>query len=115
LVGGVGGWFIYRGISRIFPDLRGRLLGAAFAAWCTTVLAAVACAAQLAISGTVPWSLAFATMANVHMVIGIGEALITAMVLASIAAVPPDIVAACSEPAPSRIGEVLSYVLLLSF
>jgi cobalt/nickel transport system permease protein len=114
LVGGVGGWFIYRGISRILPGLRGRLLGAAFAAWCTTVLAAVACAAQLAISGTVPWSLAFATMANVHMVIGIGEALITAMVLASIAAVRPEIVDACSEPAPARTGELLIYGLLLS-
>ena len=57
------------------------LLAAAFAGWCSTVLASVACAGGLAASHTVRWSIALPTMAGVHMLIGIGEGLITALVL----------------------------------
>ena len=46
LIGTVVGWVIYRAISRVCSGLRGQLLAAAFAAWCTVVLAAVACAAE---------------------------------------------------------------------
>ena len=64
---------------------RSRLLATAFAAWCSTVVASIACAGQLAWSGTVDWGIAFPAMANVHMLIGIGEALITTFVVAALA------------------------------
>jgi cobalt/nickel transport system permease protein len=71
--------------------VRAALLGAAFAAWCSTLLAAVLAAAELALSGTTPWGLVFPAMAGVHMLIGAGEAAITALVLASVAATRPDL------------------------
>ncbi len=85
LVGAVGGWIIYHLLTRLFSGLRGRLLAAAVAAWCTTVLAAVCCAAELSFSGTVKWSVVLPAMAYVHMLIGIGEAVITVLVLTVIA------------------------------
>jgi len=89
VVGGAGGWTIYHAVSRVVKGLFGRVLAAAFAAWCSTVLAAVLCAGELATSGTVRWSVALPAMAGVHMLIGVGEGLITALVLAAIARTRP--------------------------
>jgi cobalt/nickel transport system permease protein len=88
----VAGWAIYAGVRRLTGGgVRAALLGAAFAAWCSTLLAAVLAAAELALSGTTPWGLVFPAMAGVHMLIGAGEAAITALVLASVAATRPDL------------------------
>ena len=54
-------------------------------------VAAVLASVELALSGTVPWGLVFPAMAGVHMLIGIGEAAITALVLASVARTRPDL------------------------
>jgi cobalt/nickel transport system permease protein len=99
LIGGVGGWLIYRLLTRFFPGLFGRLLAASFAAWFSTVIAAIACAGELAAAGKVPWNLAFPAMAGVHMLIGLGEALITALVLAAIAPIRPELLGLPIKPA----------------
>lgn len=91
LIGGVGGWGIYHLLSRAVKGLFGRVLAAMFAAWASTVLASIACAGELAASGTVGWSVALPAMAGTHMLIGIGEGVITAMVLVSIAKVRPEL------------------------
>ena len=128
LVGGVGGWTLYHLLTRIFPGLFGRILGATFAAWASTVLASIACAGQLAASGTVTWSLAFPTMAGIHALIGIGEGLITALILAAIARTRPDLLGLTSEsapatsttppnpttPAPQPYASLLAYGLLIT-
>jgi len=49
----------------------------------------VFCAGELAWSGTAPWNTAFPAMAIIHMLIGIGEALITALVIAAISKTRP--------------------------
>ena len=102
IVNSVAGYGIYRAVRRLFGGLRGLVLAAAFAAWCATVLAAVCCTGQLASSGTVAWAVAFPAMANVHMLIGLGEALITALVIAGVARARPELV---EEGAPPRVGE----------
>ena len=84
LVGSVGGYAIYAAMHKVFPGPRGRLAAVAFASWCATVLAAVCCAGELAWSGTVPWTAVFPVMTGVHMLIGLGEAAITAMVIAAL-------------------------------
>ena len=91
LIGGVGGWLIYYPLARLFPGAFGRILGAAFAAWVSTVVAAVACAGELAASHTVAWNVVFPAMAGIHMLIGLGEAIITALVLAGIARARPEL------------------------
>ena len=92
LVNVVAGSAIYRILRRLVAGPRGLVLGAAFAGWCATVLAAVCCAGQLAWSGKVAWRLVFPAMAGVHMLIGIGEGAITALVLLAIVRVRPELV-----------------------
>jgi cobalt/nickel transport system permease protein len=116
IIGGVGGYAIYRAIRGAFAGLRGQIVAAVVAAWCSTVAAAVCCAGQLALSGTVSWSVAFPAMANVHMLIGVGEGLITALVLAAVARARPELL----EPSSGRnvrlsYGPVLVFGLLISF
>ena len=111
-----GGYAVYRLVGRCLPGERGRLTAMAFAGWCAAVLAAIACAGELAWSGTIAWSVGFPAMATVHMLIGIGEGLISALVLLAVRQTRPDLV---SENAPSaaaavpRNGEWLGYGLLL--
>jgi cobalt/nickel transport system permease protein len=115
LIGGVGGWAIYRVISGMVKGLFGRVLAAAFAAWCSTVLASVVCAGELAASQTVGWSVVLPAMAGIHMLIGIGEGLITALVLVAIARTRPELLHpdAASEQRRSY-GTVVVYGVLLA-
>jgi cobalt/nickel transport system permease protein len=70
---------------------RSMLVAAGCAAWCSTLAAALACAAQLAASGIVPWGTVLPAMGAVHMVIGLAEAVITMLVLAVVARARPEI------------------------
>ncbi len=109
------GYAVYRGVRRLFGGLRGRLFATAFAAWLSTVVASVACAGELALSGIVPWRLVLPAMAGVHMLIGVGEALITTLVVAAVVRVRPDLFDPDveRERAP-RAGDVAVYGLLVS-
>jgi cobalt/nickel transport system permease protein len=91
IIGGVVGWVVYAAVARLIQGLYGRVVAAVVASWIGIVLAAIMCAGELAASGRVPWSAAFPAMAGVHMLIGIGEGLITGLVLASIGAARPDL------------------------
>jgi cobalt/nickel transport system permease protein len=86
----LGGW-VAAAPGRISDRTSVRLAAAMFGGWFSTVAAAALCAGELAWSGTVPWSLAFPAMVNVHMVIGIGEAAITGVVLAAILRLRPEL------------------------
>ena len=87
------GYAVYTAVRRIGPrGLRTLLLAAGFAAWCSTLAAALACAVQLAASGTVPLNLALPAMSGVHMLIGLGEAVITMLVVAVIARARPELI-----------------------
>jgi cobalt/nickel transport system permease protein len=115
LVSGVGGWAIYSLVSRAFKGLFGRVLAAAFAGWCGTVMASVACAGELAASHTVSWSVAFPTMAGVHMLIGIGEGLITALVLVAVSQARPELIVDTTDAAPCPpYGAVAAYGVLIA-
>lgn len=96
------GWLVYRTLHRR-EGTRGMLLGAAFAAWCSVVVAALACSGELALSGTVAANLALPAMTGIHMLIGLGEAAITALVLAAIAKTRPDILRGERKAASGRL------------
>jgi cobalt/nickel transport system permease protein len=70
----------------------GIFVGGFAAAWLSIVIAALAAALQLALSGTSPANIAVPAMAGIHAIIGIGEGLITLGALAFIAATRPDLV-----------------------
>jgi cobalt/nickel transport system permease protein len=110
------GYGIYQMVLRAVGDsLRSRLLATAFAAWCSTVAASIACAGQLALSGTVAWQIAFPAMTNIHMLIGIGEGLITTLVVLAIAKSRPELLSQATQPNLGFKGkELIGYGLLIS-
>jgi len=90
---GVGvAWVAYHGLKRLLGVRTWASFVSAFAAaWLSVVIASLVAAAELAISGTSPWRVAAPAMGLVHMLIGIGEGLITTAVLAFLGAVRPDL------------------------
>ncbi|HTO95336.1 MAG TPA: energy-coupling factor ABC transporter permease, partial [Bacteroidota bacterium] len=115
VIGSAGGYVIYRGVRLLFKNDRGRYLAVVLAAWGSTVLAAACCAGELAWSGTVPWTSAFPAMTGLHMLIAIGEAVISCLVFSAIAAARPDIVAEDPRSSPPGGGrDILLYGALIT-
>jgi len=103
IVGTFVGYGIYQLLSRLLKSGRAAVPVSGFiAAWVSIVVASLACALQLALSGTSPANLAVPAMAGIHALIGIGEGLITAGALAFVLAVRPDLVAAAQSATAKR-------------
>jgi cobalt/nickel transport system permease protein len=102
IVGGALAGVIYNLLARSSQDLRWRIFAAIIAAWASVFLAAVATAGELACSGTVSWGTAFPAMAGVHALIGIGEGVITALVLTAIASVRRELVVPTESGGPRQ-------------
>lgn len=97
-----------RAVESILQSQRGLVAGAAFGAWCSIVAAAISCAAQLALSGIVAWRMVFTAMAGIHMIIGLGEGLITALVLASVLQMRPELLGdSAAGQTHARSGAIL--------
>jgi cobalt/nickel transport system permease protein len=92
VVAPVVGSAVFRGVGRLLPGQRGQVAAVAFAGWCSTVAASLSCAGQLAWSGTVGWAVALPAMAGIHMLIGIGEGAISALVFYAVAKARPELV-----------------------
>ncbi|RMF26206.1 MAG: cobalamin biosynthesis protein CbiM [Chloroflexi bacterium] len=80
----------------------GTFVGGFVAAWLSVVVAAIATALELGISGTSALEVAVPAMAGVHLLIGIGEGLITLGALGFIRATRPDLLSA--EPVGAGTG-----------
>lgn len=93
LIGTFGGYYLYKGIRYTVGrnSWRGMAIGSGVAAWVSVVVAAVVVAFQLALSGTVPIGIALAAMTFWHVLIGVGEALITVVVVGFIWQTRPDL------------------------
>jgi len=92
IIAGFSSYYIYKGIDALFKHKKaGTLVGAGVGAWFSVVLASLVCAAELSISGTSPWALTIAAMGGVHILIGVGEGLITVAVLSLIMAARADL------------------------
>ncbi len=110
VVAPVVGLAVFRAVSRVLPGLRGKVAALAFAGWCSTVASALACAGQLAWSGTVGWSVALPAMAGVHMIIGLGEGAISALVFAAVARARPELVGGAPGTAVPAEGGARGFV-----
>ena len=96
------GFGVYRAVAG--RSGAGSVLGiasAAFGAWIATVVAAATCAGELALSRVAAPGLLFGSMVGVHLVVGLGEALITALVLASVARLRPELLDCASGSRPA--------------
>lgn len=92
LVGVICSYAIFNTIRNIIKNRFGILLATAVASWLSVVVAAASCAIELAISGTSPLKIVLPAMGLVHMVIGIGEAIITTLVISFILKIRPDLI-----------------------
>jgi len=88
LIGTLMGYYIYRGLRRVTKQF---LASAAVAAWAAVMLAASACAIELAISGTSPLYIVLPAMAGIHAIIGLVEAGLTVAVLVYVSRSRPDL------------------------
>jgi cobalt/nickel transport system permease protein len=85
VIGTLGGYVVYRALcGALGGESRARLPAAGVAAWLSVVVAAAAMAVELALSGTTELAVALPTMVGIHVLIGIGEAIITVAALAFI-------------------------------
>lgn len=101
LIGALGGYAIYAPIRRVIGGARGTLLAAMAAAWFSVILAAGAFSLELAASGRAGSFLpVLGWMLLVHAAIGLGEAVITGLVLRFVLLVRPDLVYDPDDGAP---------------
>jgi cobalt/nickel transport system permease protein len=113
---GVGvGYILYRAIIRILGEQRGGIAAVAIASWGSVVAASLCCAGELAWSGTVSWTAAFPAMAGIHSLIGLGEALITTLVITAVKNTRPELLAQNSKASPAgNTGTFIIYGIVIS-
>lgn len=86
------GWWVYRLLAGKSTD-RTRVLGATFlASWCSTIAASVVGTLLIVFSGYVTMKIALPAMLGWHVLIGIGEGLITSVVVAYLTQVKSELV-----------------------
>ncbi|MEM9926408.1 MAG: energy-coupling factor ABC transporter permease [Cyanobacteria bacterium P01_D01_bin.50] len=86
------GWSLTQTLHRLMGGSKSRLpLASGIAAAISVVVAAICAALQLAISGTANLGVILPAMAGVHILIGVGEGLITGGVLAYLVKARPDL------------------------
>lgn len=88
-------WPVFRLLVRVLPRSRGVWVGAAFvAAFLSVPASALAFSLEYALGGTGTFSVGtvMAAMVGTHVVIGIGEGIITALTVGAVLAARPDLV-----------------------
>lgn len=95
LVPAIGGYALFWLVRRALPRTRASVVAAtAVTAFCSVVLASLAFTVEYALGGNDAVSLTTVAgaMVSVHLLIGIGEAIISALVVGAVMAVRPDLV-----------------------
>ncbi|HLP91012.1 MAG TPA: energy-coupling factor ABC transporter permease [Nostocaceae cyanobacterium] len=86
------GWVLTETLQRLLGGSKKRLpLAAGIAAAVSVVVAALACAIELVLSGTAPLNIVLPAMTGIHILIGVGEGLITGGVLTYLTIARPDL------------------------
>jgi cobalt/nickel transport system permease protein len=103
MVTSAAGWLVFRGLLKVLPYNKGTVVASAFTAALVSVPAsALAFVGFYALGGTTDVSLGavLTAMVGVHVLIGIGEGLITALTVGSVLEVRPDLVAGVRDRLP---------------
>ncbi len=94
--------FVYNLLRRLFGSKSWSLFISGFiAAWTSIFIASLACALELAFSGTSPANIAIPAMGAIHALIGVGEGLITVGALAVVFASRKDLL---DDSQPHKAG-----------
>lgn len=118
IVGVFVAYGIYRTVVRLARGSPwGNLVGGFAAAWTSVVVAALSVALQLAFSGTSPANVSVPAMGLIHMLIGIGEGLITLGAIAFLRATRRDLLGLApgrSSPGNSRAVWIGGLIIALT-
>ena len=96
-------WPVFRLLVKVLPASKGAWMGAAFVAGLTSVpAAALAFTLEYALGGTGTYAIStvLVAMVGTHVLIGLGEALITALTVGAVLAVRPDLVLGVRDRLP---------------
>lgn len=105
------GWLVFRLVLRLLPRTTASVVPAAFVAALVSVPAsALVFTGVYALGGTVdiPLGSLAGAMIGVHVLIGIGEAIITALVVSSVLSVRPDLVHGARDLVAARRAEAVA-------
>ena len=108
IVPAFGGWALYCAFRRLLPSNGGGVVGAtALASGASVVLSAAAFSIEwlFGASAPVPFDTVFAAMVGVHALIGIGEAVISSLVVAAVLASRPDLVVGARDLTVAQIAD----------
>ena len=113
IIGPFVAYALFTLLMKLFKKQTWGLFVAGFvAAWSSIFIASLACALQLALSGTSPANIAVPAMGAIHALIGIGEGLITIGALAFIFAARKDLLKADANKPARNIGVVVGGLLI---
>jgi len=113
------GFFGYRLLCGARPSATRRVASVAFAGFSATLAAAASCAGQLALSGTARLGVVLPAMLGTHALIGVGEAVLTALVVSTILRFRADLLDLAPRARPRLapvgygLGLVISVLVLL--
>ncbi len=102
VVGPLAGYAVYSVVRRLSRGPSGIVAGAVAAAWVSVQLSAALCAMELWWSGKFDLSTVLPAMLMVHSIIGIGESLITGMVVAFLVRARPELIYEAPSPRDQR-------------
>jgi cobalt/nickel transport system permease protein len=98
------GWGLSQTIRSLLNGRMGFLVSTGIGAGVSVIVAAIACGIQLSISGTASPQVVLPTMTGIHILIGVGEGLITAGVLSYLTNVRPDLL-------PGEQGQIRGWLV----
>ncbi len=95
------------------PDTRRRFAALGCAAWTATVMSALLGAGELALSRTAPPGALFLAMGGVHALIGLGEALLTVLIVAAVVRLRPELLD-WEHASPLETRQAVAFGLVVS-
>ena len=108
IVPAYGGYAVFRLTRRLLPQNTGGVVGATgLAAWASVVMSSIAFSIEWLFGATAPiaFDTVFGSIVGVHSLIGIGEAIISALAVGAVLASRPDLVYGASDLERNQIEE----------
>ena len=108
IVPAYGGYALFTLFRRVLPRSSGGVVAATgLAGWLSVVLAAATFALLWLFGGTVPvpFDTVFGAMVGVHLLIGLGEGIISALAMGAVLAARPDLVYGAADLTREEIGD----------
>jgi cobalt/nickel transport system permease protein len=106
IIGGIIPYALFMPIVKVLPKGKSSFLTSTFVfSWLAVVLAAFVCSMELGLSGTIPFAVVIPVMTGFHVLIGLGDAVVTTAVLSYMLNARPDLVYAWSGGKAALIGK----------